>query len=128
MPEGTRLGAYLGPHSSTGSARAAMPWPKVWQMNFTQTGGVHQTSASVYKDVFSSKRAWDVRWEFLTEANRNTLRAEWERTTSLDWTPPDTGSASYYEVLSVDPWREENAVTVVAGSYRYHVNMRFQER
>jgi hypothetical protein len=130
MPADTRVGPLLGPHSSTGSARAAMPYPKVWKLDYQPVGGEHQTSASIYKDIFDTRRIWSMRWEFATEANRNTVKAEYERIVTLDWTPPDSGSGAYTEVISSGPWQEEYASTVpnTTGTYKYHFSLTLKEK
>lgn len=121
----------LGPHSSDGSARAVMPWPKAWTVSGAEIGGEIETSACVFKDILhGDRRMWSFSWEGISEANRNTLRAEYVRTTNLDLTAPDQGSSGWYEVVPVTNSWQETPVrdrVLAQGYFRYDINFGMKE-
>lgn len=111
----------IGPHSSNGSAMAAMPEPKTgWGDDTEEVGGVHFTSTCRIKDVFGSYRRWTFTWPPLTPAEKSTLGTEAARTTSLDMCPPEVaGSSPYYHVVSEGGLKRRQVSTGVSGSQHY---------
>lgn len=117
----------IGPHSSNGSAMAIMPWPSAWSETYRHVGGVIQTASSTFQDVFDRRRTWRAEWTLIPSGSQSTLRTEFERDSTLDMSPPDSGSSTYYQVYIVGDFESTHVHTGTVGSPRYNVRMAFQE-
>lgn len=117
----------IGPHSSTGSAMAAMPYPSEFGYIVQPIGGTHNTSASVYRDVFDRRHTWIYRWNMIPSGSLATLKTEFDRNITLDMTPVEVDDSTYYEVVITSGFDVQPTHVGVVGSPRFNLSLTFQE-